>query len=326
MKRREFIAGIGAVVSLPLAARAQQLQMPVIGFLNGASPLTWAPFVAAFRNGLKEAGYVEGQNVTVEYSWADGKAEPLPKIAAELVARQPAVIVAGGGDQAVIAAKTATTTIPIVFISGSDPVKIGFVASLNRPGGNLTGITQFTAALEPKRLELLRETVPSAALIAMLVNPDYPASRSQVSEVQSAASALGQKTVIQNASSESGIDAAIVDIVQKRADALLVGSDPFFTAQRERLVTLAARHRVPTIYQWREFAVIGGLMSYGTDLTDSYRLLGSYAARVLKGTKPADLPVQQSTKVGLVVNLKTAKALDLTFPTSVLGRADEVIE
>jgi putative ABC transport system substrate-binding protein len=326
MRRRDFIAGIGAIVSLPHAARAQQLQMPVIGFLNGASPLTWAPFVAAFRNGLKEAGYVEGQNVTVEYSWADGKVEPLPKIAAELVARQPAVIVAGGGDQAVIAAKTATTTIPIVFISGSDPVKIGFVASLNRPGGNLTGITQFTAALEPKRLELLRETVPSAALIAMLVNPDYPASRSQVSEVQSAASALGQKIVIQNANNESGIDAAIVDIVQKRADALLVGSDPFFTAQRERLVTLAARHRVPTIYQWREFAVIGGLMSYGTDLTDSYRLLGSYAARVLKGTKPADLPVQQSTKVGLVVNLKTAKALDLTFPTSVLGRADEVIE
>jgi putative ABC transport system substrate-binding protein len=326
MKRRDFIAGIGAVVSWPLVARAQQLPMPVIGFLNGASPLTWAPFVVAFRNGLKEAGYIEGQNVTVEYAWANGKAGPLPKIATELVARQPAVIVAGGGDQAVIAAKTATTTIPIVFISGSDPVKIGFVASLNRPGGNLTGITQFTAALEPKRLELLRETVPNAALIAMLVNPDYPASQSQVSEVQSAASALGQKIVIQSANSESGIDAAIADIVQKRADALLVGSDPFFTAQRERLVGLAARHRLPTIYQWREFAAIGGLMSYGTDLTDSYRLLGSYAARVLKGIKPADLPVQQSTKVGLVVNLKTAKALDLTFPNSLLGRADEVIE
>jgi putative ABC transport system substrate-binding protein len=326
MRRRDFTAGMGALVSWPLVARAQQLPMPVIGFLNGASPLTWAPFVGAFRNGLKEAGYVEGQNVAVEYVWADGKTGPLPKIAADLVTRQPAVIVAGGGDQAVIAAKTATTTIPIVFISGSDPVKIGFVASLNRPGGNLTGITQFTAALEPKRLELLRETVPNAALIAMLVNPDYPASQSQVSEVQSAAIALGQKIAIQSANSESGIDVAIADLVQKRVDALLVGSDPFFTAQRERLVRLAARHRLPTIYQWREFAVIGGLMSYGTDLTDSYRLLGSYAARVLKGTNPADLPVQQSTKVGLVVNLKTAKALDLTFPTSLLGRADEVIE
>ena len=248
------------------------------------------------------------------------------RLAAELVGRQPAVIAVAGGDQAVLAARNATTTIPITFVSGSDPVKLGLVASLNLPGGNLTGISLLTAALEPKRLELLRETVPNATLIALLVNPDYPASKAQVTEVQTAARAIGQKVLILNANSEHELDAAFTQLVQEHADALLIGSDPFFTTRREKLVTLAARYRLPTIYQWREFATIGGLMSYGTDLADSYRPLGGYTGRILKGAKPSDLPVQQSTKVDLVVNLKTAKTLGLTFPLSLLGRADEVIE
>ena len=329
MKRREFIAGLGAAASAslwPLATRAQSLAMPVIGFLNGASSASWMPFVVSFRRGLKEAGFVEGQNVAIEYRWAEGQADALPKLAAELVGRQPAVLVAAGGDQAVLAARAATTVIPVAFISGSDPVKLGLVASLNRPGGNLTGITQFTATLEPKRLELLRETVPDAALIALLVNPDYPASQSQVTEVQTAANTVGQKVLVLDANSEKRIEASFAELVERRANALLIGSDPFFTARREKLVALAAQHRLPTIYQWREFAAIGGLMSYGTDLSDSYRLLGGYAGQILKGAKTADLPVQQSTKVDLVLNLKTAKTLGLTFPISLLGRADEVIE
>jgi putative ABC transport system substrate-binding protein len=325
MRRREFITGVATTSAWPLVARAQQ-PSPVVGFLNGSSPATWAPFATAFRTGLKEIGYIEGQNVAIEYRWAEGRAGPLPTLAAELVGGKPAVIVAAGGDQAVLAAKNATTTTPILFISGSDPVKLGLVASLNRPGGNLTGVTQFTAALEPKRFELLRETVPNARLIALLVNPDYPSSQTQVSEVQSAARAIGQSIVVINANTESGIDAAVADIVQKRGDAVLVGSDPFFTSQREKLVGLAALHKLPSIYQWRNFAAIGGLMSYGTDLTESYRLLGNYAGRILKRAKLEDLPVQQLTKVELVLNLKTAKALGLIFPISLLGRADEVIE
>jgi putative ABC transport system substrate-binding protein len=326
MKRREFIALLSGAAAWPLTVVAQPSTMPVIGFLNGASPTTWAPFVSAFRNGLKEAGYIDGQNVVVEFRWAEGQAGPLPKLALELAGRQPTVIVAAGGDQAVLAARDATTTIPIVFISGSDPVKLGLVASLNRPGGNLTGITQLTAALEPKRLELLREAIPNATLIALLVNPDYPASPAQIAEVQSAGRAFGQSILVLHANSEKGIDEAFASLSQNHVNALLIGSDPFFTTRREKLVALAAKHRVPTIYQWREYANIGGLMSYGTDLADSYRLLGTYAGRIIKGAKPADLPVQQSTKVDLVVNLKTAKMLGLTFPNSLLGLADEVIE
>jgi len=329
IKRREFIAGLGAAASAslwPLATRAQSLAMPVIGFLNGASSASWMPFIVSFRQGLKEAGFVEGQNVAIEYRWAEGQADALPKLAAELVGRQPAVLVAAGGDQAVLAARAATTAIPVAFISGSDPVKLGLVASLNRPGGNLTGITQFTATLEPKRLELLRETVPDAALIALLVNPDYPASQSQVTEVQTAASTVGQKVIVLDANNEKRIEASFAELVERRVNALLIGSDPFFTARREKIVALAAQYRLPTIYQWREFAAIGGLMSYGTDLSDSYRLLGGYAGQILKGAKTADLPVQQSTKVDLVLNLKTAKTLGLTFPISLLGRANEVIE
>jgi putative tryptophan/tyrosine transport system substrate-binding protein len=327
MKRREFVMLVsGAGVTWPLLARAQQSSLPVIGFLNGSSPLTWAPFSAAFRNGLRENGYIEGQNVLIEYRWAEGKSAPLPKLAAELLNRQPAVLVAAGGDQAVLAAKNATTTTPILFISGSDPVKLGLVAGLNRPGGNLTGVTQFTAALEPKRFELLREAVPDAKLIALLINPDYPSSQTQVSEVQSAARVTGQNLLVVNANTESSIDAAMAHIVEKGGNALLVGSDPFFTAQRQKLVELASGYRLPSIYQWRNFAAIGGLMSYGTDLTESYRLLGSYAGHILRGARPEDLPVQQLTKVELVLNLKTAKLLGLTFPISLLGRADEVIE
>jgi putative tryptophan/tyrosine transport system substrate-binding protein len=324
MRRREFIGLMGS--ALALSAHAQPPAIPVIGFLNGASPVTWTPFVVAFRNGLKETGYIEGQNVAVEYRWAEGQAGRLPTLATELVGRQPAVIAVAGGDQAVLAAKNVTTTIPIAFISGSDPVKLGLVASLNLPGGNLTGVSLLTAALEPKRLELLRETIPNASLIGLLVNPDYPASVAQVTEVQTAARAIGQRVLILDANSDIGLEGAFTKLVQEHADALLIGSDPFFTTRREKLVSLAAQYRLPTIYQWREFATIGGLMSYGTDLADSYRLLGGYTGRILKGAKPSDLPVQQSTKVDLVVNLKTAKTLGLTFPLSLLGRADEVIE
>jgi putative ABC transport system substrate-binding protein len=300
--------------------------MPVIGFLNGGSVASWGPFVATFRKGLAELGFVEGKNVIIEFRWAEGQPGRLPALATELVDRQVTLIVAAGGDHAVLAAKAASITTPIVFISGSDPVKLGLVASLGRPGGRLTGITQFTAALEPKRLEILREAVPHAALIALLVNPDYPASEFQVREVEMAARAMGQQIMISRANSESSIDSVFAELVENRASALLVASDPFFTTQRHKLVALSARHALPTIYQWREFAAIGGLMSYGTDLTESYRLVASYVAKMLKGVRAEDLPVQQSTKVELVVNLKTAKNLGLTFPNSLLGRADEVIE
>jgi putative ABC transport system substrate-binding protein len=282
--------------------------------------------VATFRKSLAEWGFAEGKNIIIEFRWAEGQAGRLPALATELVDRQVTLIVAAGGDHAVLAAKGASITTPIVFISGSDPVKLGLVASLSRPGGKLTGITQFTAALEPKRLEILREAVPHAALIALLVNPDYPASEFQVNEIEMAARAVGQKIMISRANSESSIDAVFADLVENRASALLVASDPFFTTQRDKLVALSARHALPTIYQWREFAAIGGLMSYGTDLTESYRLVASYVGKMLKGARAEDLPVQQSTKVELVVNLKTAKNLGLTFPNSLLGRADEVIE
>jgi putative ABC transport system substrate-binding protein len=326
MRRREFVAGIATSTVWPLTAQAQRPSLPVIGFLNGSSPATWAPFAGAFRRGLKEAGYIEDQNVAIEYRWAEAQAASLPKLARELADRQPAVIVAAGGDQAILTARNANTTAPLLFITGSDPVKLGLVASLNRPGGNLTGVTHFTSALEPKRFELLREAVPTAAVIALLVNPDYPSYQIQIVEVQSAARAVGQTIVVVNATTEETIGAGVDEIVKQRGDALLVGSDPFFTSQREKLVALAGRHKLPAIYQWREFAAIGGLMSYGTDLAEAYRLLGGYAGRILKGARPEELPVQQLTKVDLVLNLKTAKSLGLTLPISLLGRADEIIE
>ena len=326
MKRREFITLIGGTPAWPLAARAQQPAMPVIGFLSAGSPGMLRDHVAAFRRGLSETGFIEHHNVGIEYHWAEGQFDRLPALAAELVRRPVAVITATGGDPSVFAAKSATTTIPIVFNFGLDPVRMGLVASFNRPGGNLTGVATITSGLEPKRLEFLREVVPTALVIGALMNPTRPGAELQLRDVQEAARALGLQITVLNASSERDIETAFATLVHQRAGALLVTSDPFLFNRREKIVTLAARHAVPAIYQWRDIPAIGGLMSYGTSLSDAYRLVGTYVGRILKGEKPADLPVQQSTKVELVINLNTAKALGLTVPPMLLARADEVIE
>jgi putative ABC transport system substrate-binding protein len=326
MQRRDFLGVLGGAAAWPLAARAQQPAMPVIGFLNGQSPDRFAPYVEAFRKGLGETGYIEGRNVAIEYRWANGQFDRMAALAAELVDRRANVIATTGGRPN--AAKDATTTIPIVALTGGDPVRSGLVASFNRSGGNVTAVSMFAYALGPKRLEILRELLPKAKVIAVLVNPSNPdpESKNDRQEVEAAARAVGQKINMLDTSSDRDIDTAFATLVQRGNDALLVMGDPFFNSRREQLVALAARHKVPALFEWREFAAAGGLMSYGSSITDAYRQVGIYAGRILKGEKPADLPVIQTVKIELVVNLKTAKALGLTVPPSLLARADEMIE
>ena len=326
MRRRDFITLLGGAAAWPLTARAQQPAMPVIGFLNGASPEGYAPFVAAFRQGLKEAGYVEGQNVTIEYRWAEGQYDRLPSLAADLV-QQKVTVIAATSTPAALAAKAATSTVPIVFTTGGDPIKLGLVASLRRPGGNVTGSTQLTVEVGPKRLELARELFPGATTFALLVNPASPLAATISKDLQAVADTLGVRLHVLHASTEADFEAAFATAAQLRAAALVIGSaDPWFVSHAAQLGALALRHSVPAIYQFREFAAAGGLMSYGGDTTGTYRLAGVYTGRILKGEKPADLPVVQSTKVELILNLKTAKALGITVPLPLSGRADEVIE
>jgi putative ABC transport system substrate-binding protein len=324
MDRRTFISTIaGSILAAPLLAHAQQPALSVIGYLSSAET-TSAP--AGFRQGLREVGYVEGQTVVIERRSADGYYDRLPALAANLVSRQVAVIVCTGGNAPALAAKSATATIPIVFLTGGDPVRAGLVASLNRPGGNLTGVTTVLSALVPKRLEFLYQLVPHATATHALVNPRYPEADLQVQELREAASAIGHPIQIAKASTQSEIEAAFATLVRQRTDALLVANDPFFLSRRDQIATLAARSAIPAVYQGREHAVAGGLLSYGPNLTDAARQAGVYTGRILKGAKPADFPVLQPTTFELVVNLKTAKTLGLTIPQSVLIRADEVIQ
>jgi putative tryptophan/tyrosine transport system substrate-binding protein len=326
MRRRDFIAGLGGAVAWPFAVRAQQRAMPVIGFLDAGSADAAAHYAAAFRKGLSETGYVVGKDVAIEYRWAEGRFDRLPALVADLVRRQVAVIVAGGGAPAALAAKAATTTIPIVFLIGDDPVNFGLVPSLNRPGGNITGESAQNVELGPKRLELLHEVVPAATTLALLVNPTNPNAETLSRDLHAAARTLGLQLQVLHASTEREIDTVFATLPQLQAGGLTIGHDAFFNSQNERLAALALGHAMPTIYQFREFAAAGGLISYGTDLADTYHQGGVYAGRILKGEKPGDLPVLQPTKFKLVINLKTAKALGLTIPETLLATADEVIQ
>lgn len=329
MRRREFLAlvGGGTVFGWPLAAAAQQPAMPTIGFLGSASPDLWAARLRAFHQGLSESDYVEGRNLRIEYRWAEGQNDRLPALAAELVRRQVNLIAAVGSTPAALAAKAATTTIPVVFEIASNPVDLGLVPSLARPGGNVTGITTLNAEVEPKRLELLHELVPTATTVAVLVNPTNPALvESTTSVLRASANRLGVQLTVLRASSDLDFDAVFASIAKQHAGALVIGADPLFTSRQEQLAQLTLRNKLPAVYEFREFAAAGGLLAYGASLTETFRSAGIYAGRILKGDKPADLPVQQAAKVELSINLKTAKSFGLTVPLSLLGRADEVIE
>jgi ABC-type uncharacterized transport system substrate-binding protein len=328
MRRRGFITLLGGAAALtwPIAAGAQHPTMPVIGFLNGGTAAAYAPYVTAFRDGLAGAGYIEGRDVAIEYRWAEGQYDRAAALAADLVRRRVALICVTASTALVQAAKAATSTIPIVFAIGADPVKFDLVASLNRPGGNVTGVSFLANLLSAKQLEVLHEAVPNATAVAFLVNPGNPNAAADTAEVQMAAKTLGLELTVASAGAEDAIDKAFATLVREQAGAVLIGADPLFAAHRERIALLAERHRLPTIFITRDFAKVGGLMSYGPDQTDAYRQTGAYAGRILRGEKPGDLPVVQPTKFELVINLKTAKALGLDLPASVLARAGEVIE
>jgi len=326
MRRREFITILGGAAALPISVRAQQAGTPVVGFLSSRTASDATSAVAAFHRGLNEMGYFEGQNVAIEYRWAEGQYDRLPALAADLVRRQVAVIAATGGTISSRAAKAATSTIPIIFGTGEDPVKLGLVATLSRPGGNVTGVHTFIGQMEAKRLGLLHELIPTAALVGVLLNPKSSSFATLSNDIRDAARNLGQEVNVVNASSEGDIRAAFATFARLRAAALLVAADPFFNTQLDQIVALAAQYAIPAIYELREFAVAGGLISYGTSLLEAYRQIGLYTGRILKGDKPIDLPVVQSTKFELVINLKTAKALGLEVPPGLSARADEVIE
>jgi putative tryptophan/tyrosine transport system substrate-binding protein len=326
MQRRQFIGFLGSAAAWPLAARAQQPALPVIGYLGAQSPAAFASRLRAFRQGLGETGYVEGRNVAIEFRWAEGQQNRLSALAADLVGRQVAVIVAPGGAPAALAAKSATATIPIVFEMGADPIAMGLVGSLNRPGGNLTGVSSLNVEVTPKRLEILHELVPTAAVFAVLINPTSPTADSQLRDLQAAARALGLQLRVLHAGTERDFDTVFVTLLQMRAGGLVVASDGFFGTHGEQLAALTVRHAVPAIHQSRDFSIAGGLISYGGNFVESHRQAGVYTGRILKGENPADLPVQLVTKVELFINLKVAKILGIIVPLSLLGRADEVIE
>jgi putative ABC transport system substrate-binding protein len=327
MRRREFITLVGGAAAIwPMAARAQRPARPVIGFLHSATANAYAPMTAAFRQSLSEAGYIDGQNVVIEYRWAEGQFDRLPALATDLVRQQASAIFAGGGSDPSLAAKAATSKIPIVFANGTDPVEAGLVSSLDHPGANITGITFLLNTLGPKELEVLHELVPKGALVALLINPKSSTAVSQLKDLQDTARAVDQQIRIFQASTESEIDTVFASLVEHHLEGLVIGADAFFFSRRDQFVGLATRRSIPTVYPWREAAVAGGLASYGASVTDAYRLAGIYIGRILKGDKAANLPVQRSTKTELVVNLKTARALGINVPNTLIGRADELIE